>query len=235
MAISVPSDISFFVSVHIPKTAGTTLGTILNRCCKYRLLMDYPGYDGNEYFTADPLIAKNRDFIAGYYKGIHGHFNVCRHQSVFPEAKFVAMLRHPVDRLISQYMHELNDPTDSMWHKYLTSGERTIVDMAEHRVLRRAMAQHLEGRPIEDYDLLMLSENMGMSLMLLQHTIGNLHIGTHFGEPPQIPRENMGNKRQRSVVIDDKTKSAIYDRLTEDIELYKKASELFTKKARKYL
>ncbi len=117
---------------------------ILNRVFRYRVLMDYPSH--HEYSTPDPLIQGSRSFVSSYFKGIHGHFNVRRHLRTFPEARFIATVRHPVERIISQYLHELNDAgSDSYFHQEISSGRMSVVDFAEQEGIGNGMALHLEG------------------------------------------------------------------------------------------
>lgn len=97
----------FIVSVHIPKTAGTTLATIYDRAFNRKVFYDYDGYETAG--VASELVKANADFISSQFRVLHGHFFTSKYLSVFPNAKYVSLLRHPVERLISQYIHELNE------------------------------------------------------------------------------------------------------------------------------
>lgn len=223
---------AFFVSVHIPKTAGTTLGVILNRVFRYRVLMDYPSH--TEYTKPDPLIQANRSFVSGYFKGIHGHFNVRRHLGTFPDARFIATVRHPVEQIISQYLHELNDAgSDSYFHEEIRSGRMSVVDFAEQDGIGNAMTSHLEGMKPDDFDLLILTEDMISSLHILNYVIGNMQIPVHFGSPPDLPYENTKKARSKVIEFDEATKAAIFMRCPQDNEIYRKATELLIKKRAK--
>jgi hypothetical protein len=229
MAKLPPARHSFFVSVHIPKTAGTTLGTVLNRVFKYRVMMDYPSHVS--YSTPDPQIRANTPFVEDFFKGIHGHFNVRRHLPIFPSAKFITTVRHPVERIISQYLHELNDAgADSYFHSEIASGRMSVVDFAEQESIGDGMSRHMDGLKPEDFDLLLISEDMASSINLLNYVIGNMDIPQHFGSPAVFPRENKGTDRNLAVEFDKKTRSAIFARSPKDNEIYRKAVELFAKR-----
>lgn len=230
---TLPAAHRFFVSVHIPKTAGTTLGLVLDRVCRKRVLMDYS--DAPMEHRADPQIAAHAAFVKAYFKGIHGHFNVQRHLAVFPGARMISTIRHPVDRVISQYLHEMNDEgAASVFHRSIADG-MGVVEFAALDGIGDAMSQYLAGLPLPDYDLLLMSERLNESLHLLNYVLGNLDIPQHFGTPPVLPRENRGADRARVIAFDQKTRKAIFDRVGADIEVYRTAETLFARKFRRYL
>ncbi len=233
MAIPPPQDHAFFVSVHIPKTAGTTLGMVLDRVFRKRVLMDYP--DNALEDQPDPDIAAHAAFVQSYFKGIHGHFSVRRHLTSFPAAKLVSTLRHPVDRVISQFMHELNDDgTASAYHAAIAAG-MSVVDFAEQDGVGNAMTRFLAGVDLRDYDLLLMSDRLNESLHVLNYVLGNLDVPQHFGSPPILPRENMATERARTVPFDAAVRQAIFQRVGADIETYRQAEALFAHKVRRYL
>src|SRR4051812_7991999 len=98
----------FIVSIHIPKTAGTTLASVLDRCCNRRIFYDYDGYEHPQ--VASTEVREHAGFIQSYFDVLHGHFFATKYVDVFLDAAFIATLRHPVARVISQFQHELNDP-----------------------------------------------------------------------------------------------------------------------------
>jgi Sulfotransferase family len=228
-----PAQHSFFVSVHIPKTAGTTLGLVLDRVFRKRVLMDYP--DNAIEDQPDPHIAAHADFVSTYFRGIHGHFNARRHLASFPKAKMIATLRHPVDRVISQFLHELNDDgAASSYHRAIAQG-MTIVDFAELDGVGNAMTRYLAGVEVADFDLLLLSDRLNQSLHLANFVLGNLDIPQHFGVPAVLPRENKATARARVIDFDVKTRRAIFARVGADVDTYLQAEALFARKVKQYL
>jgi hypothetical protein len=119
----------FIVSIHIPKTAGTSLGVVYDRCFNRRVFYDYEDYFKPQ--VVSKAVADNARFIESHFKVVHGHFLAQKYFPVFPTAKYVAVLRHPVDRVISQYAHELNEHSSAAWyHNDIVSGKMSIVDFA---------------------------------------------------------------------------------------------------------
>jgi hypothetical protein len=229
-----PSRPDFFVSVHIPKTGGTTLGQVLNQAFSYRVLMDYAPFDA--YATSDPRIRAGRDFITSFFRGIHGHCNVKRHLGLFPDAQYISCVRHPVDRIISQYLHELNENSqEALFHKDIVEGRMSVVDFAAIPGVGDAMSLHLEGLPIEKYDLILITEALPASLRLLQVKMKDLNLTRHFGSPIQLPVINSHKQRKKNIEFDEKTRSEIYLRAPLDVEIYRKATEIFKEQARVHL
>lgn len=228
------TSVSFFISIHVPKTAGTTLGNVLSRALARRVLFDYP--DFNEYLLPDAQIVENRSFITKYFRGIHGHFGAPRYLRDFGSAKFLATLRHPVDRVISQYVHEYNDPAPtSLWHRPIRSGDLSVIDFAGIEGVGNAMASHLRGMDSSDYDLLLITEHFKTSLHLLNYVIGNLRLPIFYGDPVQIPVENSGAARGSSLTFDEPTRRQIFAKVSEDVSLYVKALEQHERMVRKFL
>lgn len=236
MSIEIPTATipNFFVSVHIPKTGGTTLGQVLNQAYNYRVLMDYAPFDA--YASCDPRIRAGRDFIASFFRGIHGHCNVRRHLDVFPDAQYISCVRHPVDRIISQYLHELNEnSSDALSHKDIVEGRMSVVDFAAIPGVGGAMCAHLEGLEIEKYDLILITEALPVSLRLLQAKMRDLNLTRHFGDPIQLPVVNSHKQRKQIIEFDQKTRSEIYLRAPLDVEIYRRSMELFKEQVRIHL
>jgi hypothetical protein len=112
-------------------------------------------YDYEDYsYSQDilPEVRENARFIRSYFDVLHGHFFASKYFDAFPDAAFVATLRHPVDRIVSQFLHELNEDSSLSWyHGDITSGRMDIVDFAGQNGIHDAMSQHLAGRDLADY------------------------------------------------------------------------------------
>ncbi len=106
-----PKDVVF---VHIPKTAGSSLRTGLEKALRkdYRMLFDY-GRDGGK--TTPELLELLYDrqalheFRSHYPRDtptfLSGHFPASKYLPFFNPGTFVTFLRNPVDRVISEYAH----------------------------------------------------------------------------------------------------------------------------------
>lgn len=110
------------ISVHIPKTAGSTFRRVIGQTYKPEEIVDYApniDRDNNELNT----IVQNSSNI----KVIHGHFHGKLFDTLFPNAQKIAWVRHPVMRLISHYYYfkSIPEATD------LDIRAMSLVDFAE--------------------------------------------------------------------------------------------------------
>ena len=219
------------VSVHIPKTAGTTVAEIFSRSLRRRIIFDYDGYDNP--FVASDLITRHTEFIEQYFRVLHGHFYAKKYFDVFPNAHFIATLRHPVDRVISQYMHEYNENSSDAWyHKAIQSGEMDVVDFAAQQGVGDAMSLHLAGRPLQEYDLLIVSESLKQSMAVYSKTIQRLYLQEHYGLNIDLPRANEGVARSSAMEFDQSMRAAIYSRTQADNAVYAEAVSLLNQKTK---
>src|SRR5687767_2528614 len=101
------------IATHVPKCAGTTFAVLLGD--------QYTGgavlYDGPDpILQADGLFQRDfqawkktlvelERFRAEPIKAISGHIWAGKYDHVFPEARKVIWLRHPIQRLVSHYVH----------------------------------------------------------------------------------------------------------------------------------
>ncbi len=222
----------FVVSVHIPKTAGTTVAEVFSRCFNRRIFFEYEGYDKP---VINPDVAKNISFIRSYFDVIHGHFYAWKYFDAFPHAKFIATIRHPVERVISQYMHELNeDSSTASYHDDLVRGKIDIVDFSGMEGVGDAMFRHLAGRPLKDYDLLILSEHLELSLTLFSAIIRPIDLEGHFGCPLKLPRENVGSSRQTKIEVSPAVRSKIFNNTYIDNAIYSEAESILSRLASRW-
>ncbi|MDX2100553.1 MAG: sulfotransferase family 2 domain-containing protein [Leptolyngbyaceae cyanobacterium bins.59] len=97
------------IFLHIPKTGGTTLNNILNRC--YRPETRFQIYQEKDWENICQLPDQERAKI----KLIQGHINFGLHPKIARSATYLTLLRHPIDRLISHYYYVLNKPNHHLY------------------------------------------------------------------------------------------------------------------------
>ena len=120
----------YIISVHVPKTAGTSFR---------HMLYDAFG-DGSDIrnlvnplsrYSIDPdYYERHKIFSLGKYKVVHGHFSPNKYQYV-KDAVRIAFLRHPVDNVISIYYYwKTLDRTDSPILNYVRDHKLSILEFA---------------------------------------------------------------------------------------------------------
>lgn len=155
-----------FVSVHIPKTAGTALSYILDHGSERAVLYDYRKDYSNKLFQNDQDVNDFKNalpFLNNRYKFIHGHFFLNKYKPILSDALYMTCFRHPIDRIISQYQHiALESNEQSRVFQAIKSG-LTVVDFADDDNIRHAHLVHLNECDPEELDYIFLAEDFEMS------------------------------------------------------------------------
>lgn len=195
------------VSIHIPKTAGTTIGYILDYGVKRRILYDYMGpngYRGQIYDEDVKLLNQHKEFITKKFDVIHGHFHYKKYAQIFPEANYIVCLRKPVARTVSQYFHIIEEADPNHWlYDDLVSGKMDFIDFVSLNHIRRAQSIFIEGRDIMDYKHVFLTEKLQESIYYFQLLTGferNDPYMTLEGKD-SIPNTNPRSARRRKLVL----------------------------------
>jgi hypothetical protein len=229
-----------FISIHIPKTAGTSLGYVLDHGLSRRVLWDY----SDDYSTANaiqPDLAANIPFVRSWFRAIHGHFFYTKWADTFPDARVITCLRHPVERIISQYKHDLADAlagASSWLLDPMARGEVDVVDYVRMSpAIGRAQAAHLSGRDIEDYDFVFLTEDLQRGLAAFCRRF-DFRRGDPFGN--QVPFINSAEVREqqqpaastsfrRLAGVTDEQRRKLFDLIPEEVELYRRGTEQYAR------
>lgn len=209
---------NLLVSIHIPKTAGTTIGYILDYGVKRRIFYDYMGphgYRGNVYDQDVDLLNQHKDFISKKFDVIHGHFHYKKYAQIFPEADFIVCLRKPVARTISQYFHIIEEADPRHWlYEDLVSGNMDFIDFVSQPHIKKAQSIFVEGRDIMDFKHVFLTEKLSESIYQFQLLTGFQRSDPYMslkGED-SIPNTNPRSARRRKELI-NKLRD-IYSRLS---------------------
>ncbi len=202
--------------MHIPKTAGTSLRHALETL--YEPAARSYVYDGSQLAGAvsrrqfDQLPARQR---AGFGL-VMGHFAFGIHSAIPRPARYVTMLRGPVDRVASLYFHfklRASPPPGSREaseHAAISRGDLTLEEWAfdaGRREVDNGMLRQLLGHPpveygactdemlsqaiavIDEYfDAVLIRGRMRESAEILGHIVGR--------PLPSVPRVNANSGRE---------------------------------------
>ncbi|MCK5600284.1 sulfotransferase family 2 domain-containing protein [Candidatus Pacearchaeota archaeon] len=228
-----------YISIHIPKTAGTSLAAIFDYGSGRRIMYDY-----KEYKLYDPAyeddredIFEHKSFITRNFDFIHGHFPYVKYSDIFPSSCFMACVRRPIDRLISQYFHIIDKADINDWlYKSIIAGIVDLADFAAMDDIGDVQSSLLSGRNIEDYDHVFINEKLAESVyqfQLLHNFSRNDPWMNNVGEA-SIPRLNIGgDKGKNKPEISKQEMLKAQCCMEEDNELYAKAMEKFSVQAKK--
>src|ERR1700678_709074 len=100
--VTLASSSGMVISVHVPKSAGTSFRRVLDEVCGARIWDNY-----GTIFSRDQARA---ELVPPGARIIHGHFIADAFDDLFPRRRLVTWVRHPVERLVSNYHHFLRSP-----------------------------------------------------------------------------------------------------------------------------
>ncbi|MGB7925626.1 MAG: sulfotransferase family 2 domain-containing protein [Pyrinomonadaceae bacterium] len=110
--------------LHIPKAAGTTLHSVLERQYAPGATFTIPGADSPEGIKEFIGLAPER---REQIRLVKGHMPYGLHKYLSVPATYITMLRDPVDRVISHYYFVLETPAHYL-HREVTSRRMTLSD-----------------------------------------------------------------------------------------------------------
>jgi len=221
-----------FLSIHIPKTAGTALAKIFDDTSLRRIMYDYgTERDLTAVRTCPTEVRENREFIETYFRYLHGHFHYLKYADVFPNSIVITTVRHPVDRVVSQYLHILRGGDRNNWrHKLIMEGEMSIVEFSKFDFIGNAQWYYLEGKEIEDYDFIFVQEELNRSLAKFYERFNLPEIKEYlgwFGKAPKVNEKPQLLRKGRMTKITEKDRLGIFNNCERDIEVYRRAKECF--------
>lgn len=154
---AVPGDLWLFL--HIPKTAGTSLGAQmaakLTPSCN--MWIDYnkksPNYHANMLELVNKFLQADRVNPARFATGHLEMKHVDLIRSARPDMKLFTMLRNPIDRVISDYRYQLTEAHPQ--HRQFSERFKSIHQFALFEGSQNRMFKRLSTkRPISNQDLI---------------------------------------------------------------------------------
>jgi hypothetical protein len=218
------------VSIHVPKTAGTSFGRSLKAAFGERALLDYGDWVGFNRREAIPHNAARfaetrarRDELLERFDVIHGHLVPDKYFDLFPHTDFIAFLRDPYQQALSSYTYLLNNPQLQDQHpqvKAFHEAKMTIFDYLSK--VNNPQATFLGNLSLESLGMIGLREEYARSVALFNNTFGH-NVSNDFAD-------NVNPQRQSdNYEISDEIRKAINRFREVDLDLYRRAREIFRK------
>lgn len=205
------------ISIHIPKTAGRSLLTMLNRVYgeKHVLVVN------RKLFREDreAALAELRKQITPDIKVIHGHVHVSDIKEVideYPGARLIAFVREPASRVVSHYFHEkrILSETGSLSAKKQVPVD-TVLNYAAHPEAQNVMTRFMAGVPLERFYFIGVFEN-------LENELNRLSAMMKW-PGMEIPKENINEAHTaHRATVSDEEREMIRSLNREDEALYDK-------------
>jgi hypothetical protein len=218
------------IFLHVPKTAGATLTVILGRHYPPEAIFHIggPGRPTLKEFEALPLQERAR------FTCLAGHVAFGVHRLLPGPARYITMLRDPVDRLVSLYYYVRETPEHSM-HEHVVRERVTLEEFVRSRpsdaqvrlvsgpphdgAATRETLQRAQRNLRERFAAFGLAERFDDSLLLFARVMGWRHL--------YFRRQNVTRRRPARSTLAPSTVAMIEERNVLDRELHTFASEAF--------
>jgi hypothetical protein len=199
------------VSVHIPKCGGISFQHVLKRVYgKRHVWLNY-----GTFFSKDQA---RYDLIPRGTRCVHGHFQSDAFDDLVPQPELVTWLRHPVERVVSNYHHFLRhpDPANPCCRALFEKG-LSLELFAEQEAMRNEATRYLAGKPLAAFRFVGIMERYAESLALFGARLG-------VDVPVEPPRENMNPHRTtENYALSSQTHEHIRSLNLRDLMLYETA------------
>lgn len=221
------------ISVHLPKTAGTSFIKSLQGHFGVLLLRDYgdlpintPPYERNKSALLTSIQIAETDSL---YRTecIHGHFLPLKYLllSIKQDVRFITWLRDPVERVLSHYYFwkRYYDPaTAPRLHRRMVEEDWSVERFCLAPELQNLYGQFFWGFPLEYFEFIGITEFYDEDLTYFSRKYLNTCLEAHT--------ENVGTREGGKYPIEESFRVAIEQFHAYDVGLYKKALELRQKR-----
>ena len=162
------------ISVHIPKTAGSSFKKILEAYFEDKILFDYedapintPPFFRKYKALKDSFLTPKR--LHGNARCIHGHFMPYKYSRLDRnKTLFVTWLRNPLERMISHYKYWIRTytPQSPRLHRKIVEEKWSLEDFCFSPATRNFYAQFLWSFPLELFDFIGITESFDEDLQV---------------------------------------------------------------------
>ncbi|MEM1319711.1 MAG: sulfotransferase family 2 domain-containing protein [Bacteroidota bacterium] len=205
------------ISIHLPKTGGTSFYHILQQVYGEQLSISYKRRDLRTTLEQYPSFA---DSLPQHISVLHGHFYYKEIQHLAPEARLICWLRDPVQRVISNYRFfkaGLDNPSRNPASYALNKHRRgeSLLDYARLAENQNRMSSFLDGLDLAQCFFVGLLENFAADVDRLSKLLDWPEVVV-----PQL------NQSKNMTSIDTSTLRQLAEWNAKDCELYDYACSL---------
>ena len=194
---------NMIVSIHIPKTAGSSFRAGLEQQLGQRLLTDYEDRPLSDSLSdrwrrlrTRVKIYRRVDDLVTKYDAVHGHFIASKYGCLGDRAALCAFFRDPAERLLSQHRYWLSnpDPKNTMWVKF-DARKMTPAQFASLPRQKKLYRLFTGGLPVERFTFVGITEEYETSLKLFRAIFGidipyrRVNVDAHV--PNAIPPDQL--------------------------------------------
>lgn len=214
------------ISVHLPKTAGSTFGKVIlpQIYPRSQILYDYDDLPINTLIQKSQLTTETRV--------IHGHFPATKYREYYPNAKIVIWLRNPILLLISAYYFWMTLNPDHLIlnkdYRYVVENKLDFADFVKQSFTHNITSNYfVKGMKLTDFYFVGLQEFFRDDLNDIQNSLG--------WPPLKVLSSNCNSyDNYQDKVTDSLTNESLVKKIVSlnsaDIEMYQEALRLRTQR-----
>jgi len=218
------------LSLHVPKAAGNSFRQLLQSTFGERVMLDYGDWAGFNVPEAMErcrirtlAMRQRRDELLERFDIIHGHFVTDKYLGMFPREDFVAFFRDPYQQAVSHYYFLLRNPQrEHLEEKMFHEAKMTLPDYLSWDAFRDQQSQYLGSISIADFAMVGLSEEFYRSVTLFNSIFGCDLQGQSF---LNVNPDHQG----ADYTIDDDIRKLVDKYRGGDVDLYRRAKEIFAR------
>jgi hypothetical protein len=218
------------ISVHVPKTAGTSLLSSLRNAYGERLLTHYSTFPTSKYRRHKAALLKwkfgcrlKAKTIVSRYSVIHGHFVADTFNFLSCPKRYCVFLREPVDRLISHYLFWKRDDmkfSKNSVRELLIRKKLTLNEFADLPEMTNFYSFFLGRMDIEQFDFVGLREDYTTSLCLFERIFGvKLEENRERVRNRERDRDVLSTPDMTELTVSQAKNRAIYERARRRFDL----------------
>ena len=216
------------VSLHLPKTAGTSFAATLERHFRTSLMRDYadwpintPQYERNRSALQNCLSNAHNDFQG--IECIHGHFLPLKYLPLSDRQHitFITWLRNPVERTISHYhfwQRSFNPKNAPPLHRKMMEEEWSLERFCLGPEVRNLYFQFLYGFPLEYFSFIGITEFYDDDF--------SFFVDHYLDSTFKPERLNLGKEEVNGYKIKKSLRNDIEQYHSKDMDLYQRALEM---------
>lgn len=200
------------LSVHVPKCAGTSFRHALNAIFGAQVWYNY----GTVFAQGQARAG----IVPDGTRVIHGHFLADAFDRVIAERRLITWLRHPVERVVSNYQHFLRAPDmRDECCRQLHERRLGLRGFADLDWMRNMATRYMAGKAAEDFEFIGIADCFQESIRHFCRTFG-------YRMPRSLPRENVNPGRVAELYdISPADRAFILERNMADLAGYHLAAE----------
>jgi hypothetical protein len=171
-----------FIHLHMPKTAGTTLKTVIKKNYNENEIIDlYESFRNHQ-----EVVEKLNSLPLEGVKCVNCHLSYGIHEHISKPATYISMLRDPIERVISEYFFIRSSPKHNLHHEAM---KMDLLEFQQEETNRNKQSKIIIGAPLStaitrddfkkakkyikrDFAFIGITELFDESLLLLMRQFG---------------------------------------------------------------